>query len=80
MKLDNIMKTINLVNYEATEVIIPVKDLVTLRREILKLRKDREDLLGNLKRESLAHDKTRGEALKILANSEPVIQRFETYA
>ena len=73
MDINKILKTINQVDYEAVEeVVIPTKDLVKLRMEILLLR----DTITTTKKELL---KTRAEALKIMSR-EHLTPRFQEYA
>ena len=74
MKLKHILETINVIEYEGLkEVIVPMNHLGDLKREINRLRTELTD-------ERLAHRSTRAEAFKLMASSEPIVQKFDNYA
>ena len=80
MTIDKMIGIINSLDYDnVEECIIPVKDLLILRRHILALRKDKVELDVKLRQEINDHNKTRSEAMKILAKDEILLTRFDTY-
>jgi len=74
MKLDQILKTINTLSYEGVdETIVPTKDLITLRREVLKLQEE-------LKQSKAAHREATAVGMRLMAEQmEDTIPRFDEY-
>jgi len=74
MKIEKILETIHSISYEGlTEVIVPVDHLVKMKREIIILNE-------KVRQAQVAEKQAQAEAFKILANSEPIVQRFDNYA
>jgi len=81
MEIDNILKTINQVDYEnVEEVIIPTADLVSLRKEIVYLRSSLAIVKDKLTIANTEVTRVTAESLKILVNRADTVARFDTYA
>jgi len=74
MKLDDILATINNVSYEnVDEVIIPTKDLVTLRREVINLQE-------SLRQSKAAHREATAVGMRLMAEQmEDTVAHFDEY-